>query len=41
MEDSVMVEKCVVEVGAPACQQVTLSLPNQVCRQIVYGAVHH
>jgi len=41
MEDVVMVEKCVVELGTPSCQEVTLTLPNQVCRQIVYGDVHH
>merc|ERR1712127_1062348 len=30
-------EKCVTQLAAPACQAVELTLPKQVCVEIVYG----
>merc|ERR1712106_750505 len=33
-------EKCVTVLGAPACQAVELTLPKQVCVEIVYGFAH-
>ena len=39
-DSSVSVEKCVAGLGAPACQAVKLTLPKQVCVEIVYGYAH-
>merc|ERR1711874_378504 len=33
-------EKCVTALAAPACQAVELTLPKQVCVEIVYGFAH-
>jgi len=33
-------EKCVTVLGEPACQAVELTLPKQVCVEIVYGFAH-
>ena len=30
-------EVCKTQLGAPACQAVELTLPKQVCVEIVYG----
>merc|ERR1712025_1078479 len=41
VEDSaVTTEKCVSALGAPACQAVELTLPKQVCVELVYGYAH-
>ena len=37
MDDIEMVEKCVTMLAAPACEMVELSLPKQVCVELVYG----
>jgi len=37
---SVDVEKCVYALGAPACIEVELTLPKQVCVELVYGYAH-
>nr|XP_040574641.1 LOW QUALITY PROTEIN: uncharacterized protein LOC121123581 [Lepeophtheirus salmonis] len=34
------VEKCSTMLGAPSCQQIELSLPKQVCIELVYGYAH-
>jgi len=31
------VDKCITQLAAPACQQVELTLPKQVCKEINYG----
>jgi len=41
VEDSeVVVKKCTAGLGAPACQKVELTLPKQVCVELVYGYAH-
>merc|ERR1711981_692063 len=41
VEDStVTVAKCVAGLGEPACQKVELTLPKQVCVELVYGYAH-
>merc|ERR1712194_583441 len=30
-------EKCITQLAAPACQNVELTLPKQVCKEINYG----
>lgn len=37
MEATETVEKCTVTLGEPECKQIELSLPKQVCVEIVYG----
>merc|ERR1712218_206081 len=39
-DSSVSVAKCVAGLGAPACQAVELTLPKQICVEIVYGYAH-
>lgn len=39
-DDSESVEKCVTKLGAPNCQKVELTLPKQVCVELVYGYAH-
>ena len=39
-DSSVTVAKCVAGLGAPACQKVELTLPKQVCKELVYGFAH-
>lgn len=34
------IEKCTTGLGAPACQKVELTLPKQVCVELVYGYAH-
>merc|ERR1712025_1040294 len=34
------VAKCVTQLAAPACQQIELTLPKQVCVELVYGYAH-
>merc|ERR1739846_165105 len=34
------VEKCDTQLAAPACQKVELTLPKQVCVELVYGYAH-
>jgi hypothetical protein len=36
-EGSESVEKCTVGLGEPTCQKVELTLPKQVCKELVYG----
>merc|ERR1711936_948374 len=38
MDDIEMVEKCETVISAPSCQMLELSLPKQVCTELVYGA---
>merc|ERR1719266_964385 len=41
VEDStVTVQKCIAKIGEPACQKVELTLPKQVCVELVYGYAH-
>jgi len=41
VEDSTeSVEKCITQLAAPACQKVELTLPKQVCVELVYGYAH-
>merc|ERR1711963_1152485 len=41
VEDAVeTVEKCDTELAAPDCQKVELTLPKQVCVELVYGYAH-
>jgi len=41
VEDSeVIVPECKAQLGAPACQTVELTLPKQVCKELVYGHAH-
>merc|ERR1712088_798253 len=37
---SVPVDKCTYALGEPACQKVELTLPKQVCVELVYGYAH-
>merc|ERR1712228_226759 len=37
---TVTVAKCVAGLGEPACQKVELTLPKQVCVELVYGYAH-
>jgi len=38
VEDAVeTVDKCITQLGAPACNTVELTLPKQVCKEINYG----
>jgi len=37
MDDIEMVEKCETMLSAPSCQMLELSLPKQVCTELVYG----
>ena len=37
VDETVSVEKCTTRLGAPRCQKVELTLPKQVCIEIVYG----
>jgi hypothetical protein len=39
-DSSVSVAKCVAGLGAPACIDVELTLPKQVCVELVYGYAH-
>merc|ERR1712072_1479581 len=42
VEDAVeSVEKCDVQLAAPACSNVELTLPKQVCVELVYGYAHY
>jgi hypothetical protein len=34
------VDKCQTQLAAPACQKVELTLPKQVCVELVYGYAH-
>merc|ERR1711890_194605 len=36
--DTVTVDKCTYALGEPACQKVELTLPKQVCVELVYGS---
>jgi len=36
MNDIVMIEKCEVYLGSPSCQVMELTLPKQVCTELVY-----
>jgi hypothetical protein len=38
--DSITVAKCTYALGEPACQKVELTLPKQVCVELVYGYAH-
>ncbi|CAB4068621.1 unnamed protein product [Lepeophtheirus salmonis] len=41
VQDSVQtVEKCSTRLGAPSCQKIELTLPKQVCIELVYGYAH-
>jgi hypothetical protein len=40
MDDSEAVEKCVTQLTAPDCQTIELTLPKQVCVELVYGYAH-
>ena len=39
-EDEEVIEKCVTQLAAPTCNTVDLTLPKQVCAEIVYGYAH-
>ena len=39
-DDSESFDKCLTALAAPACQAVELTLPKQVCVEIVYGFAH-
>merc|ERR1712165_240958 len=39
-DSSVTVDKCTYALGEPACQKVELTLPKQVCVELVYGYAH-
>jgi len=39
-DSSVTVDKCTYGLGEPACQKVELTLPKQVCVELVYGYAH-
>lgn len=42
VEDAVeSIEKCDVQLAAPACSNVELTLPKQVCVELVYGYAHY
>jgi hypothetical protein len=36
-ESTISIEKCIVQLAAPDCQDIELSLPKQVCKEINYG----
>jgi hypothetical protein len=36
-ESTISIEKCIVQLGAPDCNDIELSLPKQVCKEINYG----
>merc|ERR1712086_940850 len=40
VDSEVVVAHCKAELGVPACQKVELTLPKQVCVQLVYGYAH-
>ena len=40
VDSEVVVAHCKAEIGVPACQKVELTLPKQVCVQLVYGYAH-
>merc|ERR1712129_509530 len=40
VDSEVVVTHCKAEIGVPACQKVELTLPKQVCVQLVYGYAH-
>ena len=40
LEGEVTEEVCRVELGEPDCQEVVLELPQEGCREIVYGYAH-
>merc|ERR1712088_1188845 len=40
MEDIASVEKCDTQLAAPNCNAVELTLPKQVCIELVYGYAH-
>merc|ERR1712166_1339965 len=40
VDAEVVVAHCKAEIGVPACQKVELTLPKQVCVQLVYGYAH-
>merc|ERR1712037_9933 len=40
VDSEVIVAKCVAGLGAPACQKVELTLPKQVCVELVYRYAH-
>jgi len=40
MDDTEEVEKCQTRLGAPDCNDVELTLPKQVCVELVYGYAH-
>merc|ERR1712037_877743 len=40
VDSEVTVAHCMAEIGVPACQKVELTLPKQVCVQLVYGYAH-
>merc|ERR1712051_785365 len=40
VDKEVTVAHCKAEIGVPACQKVELTLPKQVCVQLVYGYAH-
>ena len=37
VDSEVNVSKCVAKLGAPDCQDVELTLPKQVCKELTYG----
>ena len=37
MDDIELVDKCETVLAAPSCQMVELTLPKQVCIELVYG----
>merc|ERR1712223_1819878 len=39
-DDVAVIEKCITQLGAPDCSTVELTLPKQVCKEIVYGYAH-
>merc|ERR1712088_980628 len=39
-DSEVVVAKCTAGLGEPACQKVELTLPKQVCVELVYGYAH-
>jgi hypothetical protein len=40
VESSVDVAKCIAKLGEPSCIEVELTLPKQVCVELVYGYAH-
>ena len=39
-DTTVTVEKCTTSLGEPECHKVELTLPKQVCRELVFGYAH-